>query len=143
MRFADPDEPHVEVFPVPIEIVLEKLRELCAAANERIKLEAEEQTRFEGEHPNAPHADWKWRNRSHVVFQRMRRHLAAEHAPWHHAEIFQWAKTTPEGQAWLEKEIVYWEKMVHESYRARVRARLSCEFIIEDASQRESDDEEF
>lgn len=142
-RFPDPDEPHPEVHPVPIEVVLEKLRELCANANERERKEAEERAAYQTEHPDAPHASWEWRSRSQIVFSRMKRHLAAEHAPWHHREIYEWARDTPEGQAWLEKEIVYWERMVFDSYRIRVRARMSREFVVETPSQREDDDDNF
>lgn len=61
-------------------------------------------------HPDAPHPNAVWRERSRKVYRRMREHLCCENAPWHHREIWEWAASTAAGVEYLEREIEYWER---------------------------------
>lgn len=94
--------------------LLEEMRRGIARLHEEAA--AREQARLEREmsdlvrHPDAPHPNAVWRERSRKVYRRMREHLCCENAPWHHREIWEWAATTAAGIEYLEREIEYWER---------------------------------
>lgn len=92
-------------------------------AAERAREDMERQLLDELAHPDAPHPDPAWRERSRRVWRAMRLQLCCEHAPWHHREIWEWASRTGAGANWLESEIAWWEARI-ELHLSRVRQRL-------------------
>ena len=86
------------------------------------------------EHPDAPHPDVLWRQRSRRVFERARQVMSVWHLPWHHREIWLWAASTAAGAAWVEEAVVAWEREVsvwHRRKRQHARIKDALPFADE------------
>ena len=93
--------------------------EAAAREQERVQREMNDLVK----HPDAPHPNPVWRERSRKVYRRMREHLYCENAPWHHREIWEWAASSSTGIDWIEHEIEYWERRTSNAIE-RKRLRL-------------------
>lgn len=105
----------------------QRLAEMQVVAKARAEAEASHRAFEDRDHPEPPTLDPVLRGRARIVWVRMRSH-GLWHAPWHHEEIWVWAGSTEDGQAWLQREVARWEVWVeHADLKVRLTMTRLCE----------------